>query len=305
MTRQQRFLVARIAVVVALFHCASAFVQHHGPKGRLSAQTARASSPRYSRMAVTTPDALQLLEDVSVFSAATGESMPLTKAWDLRPRGEKTIVSFLTHFADFNSWELAQKLRHNLPAIDDAGTKVVAVGIGSILGAKAFAAATGFPLGSLYVDESANAYSALNFAQGFQPKLPGKIKVNPYLRLLPMLAGIGSPGTIQAVLRGYTGDRSANAEWVGTTLQIVDKSAFDVLGTDGARPLEVATVRLQNMAEILRKWDVLSPPNKELITQQGGTLVFDGAEVIYEYRDKGILTYCDVDVLMDVVGARR
>lgn len=40
-------------------------------------------------------------------------------------------------------------------------------------------------------DGSGEAYSALGFSNGFQPRLPGNKKVNPYLRLLPMLAGIG------------------------------------------------------------------------------------------------------------------
>lgn len=40
-------------------------------------------------------------------------------------------------------------------------------------------------------DGSGDAYSALGFSNGFQPRLPGDKKLNPYLRLLPMLAGIG------------------------------------------------------------------------------------------------------------------
>ena len=40
-------------------------------------------------------------------------------------------------------------------------------------------------------DATGEAYSALGYSNGFEPKLPGGKKVNPYLRLLPMLAGIG------------------------------------------------------------------------------------------------------------------
>lgn len=40
-------------------------------------------------------------------------------------------------------------------------------------------------------DATGNAYSALGFSNGFEPRLPGDKKLNPYLRLLPMLAGIG------------------------------------------------------------------------------------------------------------------
>lgn len=40
-------------------------------------------------------------------------------------------------------------------------------------------------------DATGEAYSALGFSNGFEPRLPGDKKINPYLRLLPMLAGIG------------------------------------------------------------------------------------------------------------------
>lgn len=67
---------------------------------------------------------------------------------------------------------------------------------------------------------------------------------------------------------------------------MVDNKEFDFLGTRGSRPLEVATLRLQNMRQIVTKWNKLSPPDKELITQQGGTVVFEGRNRIYGYKDK-------------------
>ena len=45
-------------------------------------------------------------------------------------------------------------------------------------------------------DPSPALYRALGFNQGF---LPDNTSINTYLKLLPMLAGIGSPGTIQEV----------------------------------------------------------------------------------------------------------
>lgn len=46
-------------------------------------------------------------------------------------------------------------------------------------------------LTSAVQDATGQAYSALGFSNGFEPRLPGDKKLNPYLRLLPMLAGIG------------------------------------------------------------------------------------------------------------------
>ena len=57
------------------------------------------------------------------------------------------------------------------------------------------------------------------------------------------------------MLKCYVGDKTADASWTSSYLNkdaggLVDRSAFDVLGTEGARPFEVATVRLQNMIKV-------------------------------------------------------
>lgn len=44
--------------------------------------------------------------------------------------------------------------------------------------------------------------------------------------------------------------------------------------------------------------DALCPPKTDLITQQGGTLLFEGDNVIFQHRDSGILVTPDVDELM-------
>lgn len=42
----------------------------------------------------------------------------------------------------------------------------------------------------------------------------------------------------------------------------------------------------------------LCPPNEELLTQQGGCLLYRGKNVIFRHNDSGILKYTDVDALM-------
>ncbi|CAM9485224.1 unnamed protein product [Ectocarpus fasciculatus] len=265
------------------------------------------SSSSSSLETSTTSDEYELLRGVTVKSASSGEEMDLLSAWEPAP-GKKTIVAFFTHTADFNSWEYAQKLRHYLPQIDDAGVGVVGVSLGTVDAARDFCAETGFPLDNMFMDAKGQAYSALGFSNGFEPRLPGDRKINPYLRLLPMLAGIGSPGTIQAVLKGYVGDPNSNADWISSALSMVDNKEFDFLGTRGSRPLEVATLRLQNMRQIVTKWNKLAPPDKELITQQGGTVVFEGRDKIYSFKDKasilGILVYTDVLEMLKTIGVK-
>ena len=311
----RRGLLLAAGLLAATASSTHAFVPHLGP----SAASHQVSPRRHTSKSTTTTTTMQLkqpfslstsivqsspeyslLKQSQVLSAATGRPVSLGDATNFAGN-KKTIVAFFTHFGDFNAFELGEKLLHYLPALDRAGVNVVAVGIGTVASAQEYARLTGFPLDRLYADEEASAYGQFGFSRGFLPDLP----VNPYLKLLPMLAGIGSPGTLQAVLRGYVGDKNADASWTGDYLKpgrLVDKSRFDVLGTEGARPFEVATVRLQNMIDIIPNWEKLSPPNKQLITQQGGTLVFEGRKLVKTYKDKGILTYTDVNDLLATVG---
>lgn len=142
--------------------------------------------------------------------------------------GTRVVLPFLTHFGDLSSWEYAQKLNKALPALRDAGLRVYVVGLGSADNAAEFSRCLDFPLSDLYADPDGACYSALGFSPGFAPDLD----ISPYAKLLPMLAGIGSPGTIQEVLRGYVGDRAAKPLFLSP-------SPFDILGKGYQRPFEV------------------------------------------------------------------
>ncbi|KIZ01932.1 hypothetical protein MNEG_6027 [Monoraphidium neglectum] len=205
--------------------------------------------------------------------------------------GNRVVVPFLTHFGDLTSWEFAQKLQKKaLGPLQEAGVKVISVGLGSPESARTFAAALDYPLEGLYADPTGACCKALGFSPGFADSVEG---VDPYLKLLPMLMGIGSPGTVQEVLRGYVGDREAPPVFDGTLGR-----AFDILGKGYQRPLELATLRLQNMVGVLSKWGDLAPSEKRLLTQQGGCIVFDGCDVVYRHADPGILKYADVDAVV-------
>jgi hypothetical protein len=47
----------------------------------------------------------------------------------------------------------------------------------------------------------------------------------------------------------------------------------------------------------------LSPPDAELLVQQGGTLVFKGRDVCFRHDDLGILKYTDADAFLAAVDA--
>lgn len=124
------------------------------------------------------------------------------------------------------------------------GVQVLGVGLGSKAAGAKFAEVSGFPAGQLYADPASVCHKALGYSPGFL----GDSSVNGYVKIFPMLAGIGSPGTLQEVIRGYVGDRSSKQIFPSDTLM---GRAFGILGDGYQRPFELATVRLNNMVTSL------------------------------------------------------
>lgn len=273
----------------------------------------------------------------AVRDGATKDASELVAApapWDVVFGGNgTTMLFFITHFGDFNSWEVLQRLRTARREGRLGGASVAVVGIGTIEAGRKLAEFLDLPEGlDLYADASGACHRALGFSQGALPQYADQL--NPYFRVFLMLLGVGSPGTIQTVLSGYFGNRDFTAEqtsWVDEALkqgaaqgrfptrvprrlpweaampgedQWVDvadagSSIWDGrgFGETGLRPFELATVRLQNMVSgIIEHWDELKPPDDELLVQQGGAVVLrNGGEAVYYYRDKGILTYVPLE----------
>ncbi|KAL7488693.1 hypothetical protein ACHAW6_014292 [Cyclotella cf. meneghiniana] len=131
---------------------------------------------------------------------------------------------------------------------------------------------------------------------------------NVWINYLAMCAGIGAKGTLPEILRGYLGD--SNAPERLREDQVV-RAGFVTIGPGVGkvkigpweytqwfadergyqRPVELATVRLKNMVEVLTKWETYVT-NPLAIAQRGGTYLFDeeGNE-LYSYKSTGILTY--------------
>jgi hypothetical protein len=192
--------------------------------------------------------------------------------------GQRRLVLLLSQLGDFDSMEYAQALVPVLPRLEAAGISTCAIAIGDAAGAERFCAFTGFPRAALQVQADAALHQALGLYAGLQT--PG----GPWPGLLLMCAGIGSPGTLQEVLRGYTGDRTAP--------QRLNLSLFRAAGGEGfQRPFELATVRLQNMVEVLGNWRTYVPRD-DFITQRGGTFLLEADDtLLYSHRDRGILGF--------------
>ena len=206
--------------------------------------------------------------------------------------GKRRLVLLLSQLGDFDSLEYAQALVPVLPQLESAGITVLAIGIGDEAGRQRFCAFTGFPLECLEVDAEPELHRALGLYEGLR-QIGG-----PWPNLLLMCAGIGSPGTLAEVLRGYTGDRSA-PERIGDeeTIQAGPlpplKGSFFARagGTGFQRPFELATVRLRNMSEVLGHWRTYVPRD-DFLTQRGGTFLLEADDtLLYSHRDRGILGF--------------
>ena len=211
----------------------------------------------------------------------------------------RRLVIVCPQLGDFDSLEYAWWLQRECNQLQDKGVAVRMVGIGDRAAGEKFCKFTGFPAAQLFVDPDAKLHSQLDLYPGLSLKLPNFTPAqNAWVNLILMCAGIGSPGTLREVFRGYLGDRSAPQLIADTEivrarpLPPIQGSFFKLAGGNGfQRPFELATLRLRNMAEVLGNWQTYVP-DPTYLTQRGGTFLFDeqGAP-IYTHRDRGILGF--------------
>lgn len=213
----------------------------------------------------------------------------------------RLLIIICPQLGDFDSLEYAWWLQRDRQQIESTGLTVRMVGIGDRSAGEKFCNFTGFPAEWLFIDDRAKLHSQLHLYPGLSLKLPNfSAAQNAWVNLILMCAGIGSPGTLREVFRGYKGDRSAPqliqaGEIVrAKPLPPIEGSFFNVAGGSGfQRPFELATLRLRNMAEVLGNWNTYVP-DPTYLTQRGGTFLFDAqGELLYEHRDRGILGFAE------------
>jgi len=210
------------------------------------------------------------------------------------PDDYKLLVIVMGQLGDFDSMEYAQALVPRLADLEAARIRLQVFAIGDAAGAERFCAFTGCPREVLHVDLRPTVHEALGLYAGL--KLPG----GAWPGFLLMCAGVGSPGTLQEVLRGYTGDQSAqqifadDEEVKAWPLPSFRGALFARAGGRGfQRPFELATKRLRNMGEVLGNWRTYVPTD-EHISQRGATFLLDetGA-VLYERRETHLLGFAE------------
>ena len=208
--------------------------------------------------------------------------------------GNKLLLIVLGVFGDFDSFEYVQAIKPKLQSINQVGIKISIVGIGSEHSKKIFSKYTKIPLEYLIALPDSSLHNHLMLKEG------PSFKLNNFLNLFLMCSGIGSPGTLKEVIRGYYGDKKAkNIFKEGDVIRIFkgfefNASLFDNAGLiNNLRPFELATRRLQNLIEVISKWSIYMPNNK-FITQRGGTFLIDSdGDSIYNFRSRALLGYSE------------
>ena len=207
-------------------------------------------------------------------------------------KGLRRIVVILGVLGDFDSLEYAQVLVRHRDLINSSNIKIYAIGIGNEISKDRFCKYTKFPKEWLEVEFNPSIHYQLKLFTGINSPF-GELT-----NLLFMCCGINSPGTLCEVLRGYVGDKTSsslfepeqtiNLPLIGS----LDWEIFDKIGSRNClRPFELATLRLQNMVEVISEWSTYFPENKYL-TMRGATYLIDENDnLTYVYKPKSLLSY--------------
>jgi AhpC/TSA antioxidant enzyme len=260
-----------------------------------------------------------------------GDVLGQTQSSSSLSSSKPVVLSCLSHYGDYNAWELTQQYMTAIEQgrIDDT-CPIVLVGIGSVDAARVFARDVGLINGeddnvnegriTLVTDETGQITDALGCYKGWltidqrHKERFQQTDIPPAVKLLGMIFGFGSPGTINKVLDGYVGDWNNNhglfgRRWVVDALvRGGQKGFFPHVAIEAEedlplQPFELATLRLQSGLHIMTKWNKLGPKDGDLITRMGGTFVFADQQCIWEHFDQGILNFSNMDDISQVVNA--
>lgn len=239
-----------------------------------------------------------ILTEAQLQRVSDGSVSSLFSTCDEAPH---TLLLVWPQMGDFDTLEYAWWLQKESARLRAANVQVRAVGIGDRTAGEKFCCYTGFPSQHLYIDPTASLHQSLGLYKGLTASLPvTNSQQDGYLNLLLMCMGIGSPGTLREVFRGYTGDKKApqliadDEKVKAAPLPELTGDVFKAAGGKGfQRPFELATLRLRNMGEVLSNWKTYVP-DATYLTQRGATFLLDkDGAIVYEWRDRNILGFAE------------
>eukprot|EP00531_Pseudo-nitzschia_arenysensis_P005265 CAMPEP_0116151984 /NCGR_PEP_ID=MMETSP0329-20121206/20401_1 /TAXON_ID=697910 /ORGANISM="Pseudo-nitzschia arenysensis, Strain B593" /LENGTH=273 /DNA_ID=CAMNT_0003648659 /DNA_START=224 /DNA_END=1046 /DNA_ORIENTATION=- len=231
---------------------------------------------------------------------------------------EHVLVVIMPQLGDFDSAEYAELLGCVKEDLRRAKISLRVIGIGDSDSAKAFQP---FPVPS-FVPESILDWFSDYVGVEDDATRDSKAILRSWLNYMAMCAGIASPDTLPEIFRGYIGDKSSPERIKPDEIVTVGGSQAEgetkdpfiaITGTTDVklgplnyqqawkdesgyqRPLELATVRLRIMVEVLSNFNEYVPDQRYL-DLRGATYLFrreknDGATLVYEHIDTGVLSY--------------
>lgn len=263
-------------------------------------------------------------------SSVDGKSVDLGKYLATNNKSDKSLLILGTYAADFNAIEYCQRLRYYLPQLQAVGVSK----FGLVLNCQkdaALALCDAVDLDTsqvdIMVDNTGQAARTYGVGRGW---LPDNEDISPFLKLFGMLWGLGAWATLPAVIGGYLGNPFVGQPWIDDAMavgirkgrwpdnsmeldndgNIVENkfAELPLVGDWPRRPLELATLRLQNMLGIsIKDWKELAPDQDALdagvLTQLGACIVYDNAanEVLYDWRDPGICAVANFEDILKKV----
>eukprot|EP00563_Minutocellus_polymorphus_P006312 CAMPEP_0181046662 /NCGR_PEP_ID=MMETSP1070-20121207/14465_1 /TAXON_ID=265543 /ORGANISM="Minutocellus polymorphus, Strain NH13" /LENGTH=315 /DNA_ID=CAMNT_0023125281 /DNA_START=1 /DNA_END=948 /DNA_ORIENTATION=+ len=290
-----------------------------------------------SAFSISSANAFAPLSGATATSLSSDKSVDLSDFLSDKSGSGYNMLICGTYAADFNAIEYAQRLRYYLPKLQEAGVGKV----GFLLNCKADAAKalcdyTDLPMSSpvdILIDPLGKAGRQFGVGRGWKPddeELFGVFtkKYSPYIKLFGMLWGLGAWATLPAVIGGYVGNPFTPQPWIEDALAVGQKkgrwpdnaleldeegnvlvnkfSELPVVGKWERRPLELATLRLQNMVDIsIKNWEELAPERDALdagvLTQLGGCVIIDPSndDVLYQWEDPGICAVANFEDVLE------
>ena len=286
---------------------------------------------------------MERLSDAVVTSVKTME--PVNLSTFLQSGNEKTMLILATYAADFNAIEYVQRLRFYLPQLkakgidkiglvlnceaDAAKTLVTKLDLDTDATTTTATTATTTADESddvtvLFVDPTGEAGRKFGVGVGWRAD---DDEMSPFVKLFGMLLGLGAWATLPAVIGGYIGNPFQGQPWIEDALAVGQKDGrwpkvldineetgdvvvnkfkeLPIVGDWKRRPLELATLRLQNMVDIsIKNWGDLAPHDDALkagvLTQLGGCVIVDAktGEQITQWRDPGICAVANFEGLL-------
>ena len=216
----------------------------------------------------------------------------LVKDFNFSSSKKYKLIVLLGLLGDFDSFEYAINLKNFINNNQNKNLDIFAIAIGNEIGKEKFCEFTGFPIKNLEVIPDNKIHQTLLISEGVDIGLGG------WINMLIMLSGINSLKTIKEVIRGYTGDRSSNQIFSDedqiNLLNFIKFSGILFKNTCGdgyLRPFELATLRLNNMIEILQNWNDYILDNKYLPQRGASFLLNQQDNIIYNYFSNHVLGY--------------